>query len=294
VELARLCGVCIRTIQRDLISLESELKIPLTQEGDHYSILEGYILPPISLSLFEAMAIFLASRLCFRQTDENNPHVQLALTKIARALPSPLAEQIRKSVDYIGSKASNPDFIHIFEQVAIAWTTQRKMMIRYQSLQSQETKEWLVCPYFVDMTGVGYSTYVIGHAKHQDREGVTTFKLDRVKEAELLEEGFEIPQGLSLEKLLGSSWGVIWGEETQVKLKFSPRAARRVKESVWHPSQTTRDLPGGGCVLTVRVGSVLEMTPWIRGWGPDVEVLEPQELRKEFCVWANELHKMYI
>jgi predicted DNA-binding transcriptional regulator YafY len=292
-ELARLCGVCIRTIQRDLVSMESELKIPLTQEGDHYSILEGYILPPISLSLFEAMAIFLASRLCLRQTDENNPHVQLALTKIARALPSPLAEQVKKSADYIGSKVSNPNFTHIFEQVAIAWSTQRKMLIRYQSLQSQETKEWVVCPYFVDMTGVGYSTYVIGHARHEDREGITTFKLDRMREAELLEDSFETPDGLSLERLLGSSWGVMWGEETEVKLKFSPRVARRVKESVWHSSQTVEDLPGDGCVLTVRVGSVLEMTPWIRGWGPDVEVLVPKSLRDEFRIWASKLAEIY-
>ncbi len=140
---------------------------------------------------------------------------------------------------------------------------------------------------------MGYSTYVIGHAEHGDKEGITTFKLDRIKEAELLNEGFEIPQGLSLEKLLGSSWGVMWGEETEVKLKFSPQVTRRVKESVWHPSQIIEDLPDGGCVLTVHVGSVLEMTPWIRGWGPDVEVLAPKSLRKEFQGWSKRLYDMY-
>ena len=85
----------------------------------------------------------------------------------------------------------------------------------------------------------------------------------------------------------------MWGEETEVKLKFSPQVTRRVKESVWHPSQTIEDLPGGGCVLIVRVGSVLEMTPWIRGWGPDVEVLEPEELRENFHRWSSELWELY-
>ncbi|NLE00085.1 MAG: WYL domain-containing protein, partial [Fibrobacter sp.] len=33
---------------------------------------------------------------------------------------------------------------------------------------------------------------------------------------------------------------------------------------------------------------------WIRGWGPDVEVLEPEELRERFRRWGEELRKMYI
>lgn len=292
-ELARLCGVCIRTIQRDLLTLEVDLNIPLAQQGDCYSILEGFILPPVSLSLFEAVAVFLASRLSLRQTDENNPHVQLALTKIAALLPSPLAEQTKKSIDAITSRVSNTFFVQIFEQVAIAWTTQRQMRIRYQSLRSDKAKEWLLEPYFVDMTGVGYSTYVIGHAARQGKEGIITFKLDRIESAEVLDRNFEVPPELDLAKLLGSSWGIFWGEETDVKLRFSSNVARRVKEATWHPSQVIEDLADGGCLFKVRVSSTLEITPWIRSWGPDVEVLEPPSLRYEFKKWAQQLNEIY-
>ncbi|MBT9143313.1 MAG: hypothetical protein DDT29_01713 [Dehalococcoidia bacterium] len=41
-----------------------------------------------------------------------------------------------------------------------------------------------------------------------------------------------------------------------------------LRESV----QEIQDLPDGGCLLTVKNRSTLEITPWIRGWGPDVEV----------------------
>jgi predicted DNA-binding transcriptional regulator YafY len=293
-ELAKLCAVCTRTIQRDLLALQSDLDVPITQEGDRYGILDSYILPPLSFSLYEAMALFLASRLVLRQTDESNPHIQTALTKLSGVLPPALAERLKESIQVIGNKPSNPDYIHIFDQVAIAWSTQRRMRICYQSLQSVEAKEWLLAPYFIEVTGVGYSAYVIGHGEHGDKKGITTFKLDRIKEAELLEEGFEIPEGLNLEKLLGSSWGVMWGDDTEVKLKFSARVSRRVKESVWHLSQRIEDLPDGGCLFTVRVGSTLEMTPWIRGWGPDVEVLAPVPLRKEFADYAHRLREIYI
>ena len=41
------------------------------------------------------------------------------------------------------------------------------------------------------------------------------------------------------------------------------------------------DEPDGGCKLRLRVKHSLEMKPWIRGWGPECEVLAPMELRQE-------------
>jgi predicted DNA-binding transcriptional regulator YafY len=96
-----------------------------------------------------------------------------------------------------------------------------------------------------------------------------------------------------MDDLLSSAWGVMYGEEIPIKLKFSRDVTRRVKESIWHPSQTLKDLPDGSCLLTMHVGSTLEMTPWIRGWGPDVEVLEPLELRNQFKMWADRVKEMY-
>ncbi|MEK7777326.1 MAG: HTH domain-containing protein, partial [Chloroflexota bacterium] len=44
-ELAKLCEVCVRTVQRDLLALQSDLEVPVTQDGDRYGILNSYILP---------------------------------------------------------------------------------------------------------------------------------------------------------------------------------------------------------------------------------------------------------
>jgi predicted DNA-binding transcriptional regulator YafY len=263
-ELAKLCGVCGRTIQRDLNALQSELKLPLTQEGSRYILLGDYILPPISFSLYESVALFLASRLAVRQMDELNPHLTAALSKMAKELPYPLDEKVQMSVTLIGKKKSNPRFINTYEQMAFAWMAQRRVAIDYLSLQSNETKKWLLEPYFMEMTGVGYSSYIIGHAAREGKEGIITFKLDRIKKVKLLDENFEIPSDIDIEKLLSTSWGVIWGDDVEIILKFSPKVTRRVKESIWHPSQVILDLPEGGCRLTLKVGSLLEITPWIR------------------------------
>lgn len=294
-ELARLCSVGIRTIQRDIQLLESDLGVPLLKKGnDRFSIEQScYLLPPASLSLYEAVLLFLASRLIMRQTDEYNPHLQTALTKVASLLPAPLSAQLKDTATLVSHNAIKPKGTEIFEQVAIAWATQRRIKIVYRSLRRDKAKEWIVDPYFIEMTGVGFSTYVIGDATSTDRQGITTFKLARIEDIELLGENFQIPEDFRLTELLASSWGVIWGEDTVVKLRFSPNVTRRVKESVWHPSQKIEALSDGGCILTMRVGSVLEITPWIRGWGPDVEVLEPAVLRKDFQLWAEKMHNIY-
>ncbi len=292
-ELAGFCGVCVRTIQRDLLDLQSKLGVPITQNGSRYGIIESYTLPPIFFSLYEAIALFLVSRLALRQIDENNPHIQQALLKVSDVLPSPVAEHLKAGVETIERKPSNPDFIKIFESVAIAWTTQRQLKIEYLSLGSEITKEWVVDPYFVEMTGTGYSMYVIGHAVRTGKEGIITFKLDRINTIEVLDTTFEIPLEFNIDELLATSWGVMWGDETRIRLRFSALVTRRVKESIWHPSQSIEDLPDGGCVVTLIVGSTLEITPWIRGWGPDVEVLEPEALRAEFSGYAQQLYDMY-
>ncbi len=292
-ELAHLCGVSVRTIERDILSLQTDLAVPLTKRGDRYGILDSYLLPPVSFTLYETMALTLAARLVLRQTDEANPHTESALIKLAGMLPSGACDQLKQSAKNLRKKPHDATYLRVFERVAIAWCTQRRLKIRYQSLRSEETREWLLDPYFVDMTGAGFSTYVIGQASREGRSGLITFKLDRIRDIEILEEGFEIPPDADLDELLKSSWGIMRGDETVVKLKFSPQVTRRVKESVWHPSQVIEDLPDGGCLLTVKVASTLEMSPWIRSWGPEVEVLEPAGLREEFRGWARKLWEMY-
>jgi proteasome accessory factor B len=294
VELAQLCGTTVRTIQRDLLILQSDLHVPIIDKGhDRYGIIKDYILPPVSYSLYEALGLFLAARLIIRQTDDNNPHIKSALVKLTAVMPKSLGINLRKSVTNFGKRSVDLKELDVFEKIAIAWVTQKRIKITYQSLNRKQNKEWLVNPYFIEMTGVGYSTYLIGYGESADRNGITTFKLNRIREVIILDEDFDIPEDFNIENLLESSWGVMWGESIEVKLKFSPEVTRRVKETVWHQSQQIQDLPDGSCILTLQVGSALEMTPWIRGWGRDVEVLEPSELREQFKEWARELGWMY-
>ena len=97
--------------------------------------------------------------------------------------------------------------------------------------------------------------------------------------------------------MLESSWGVVWSEHEQapitVRLRFSPAVARRVQESTWHPSQEVEVTEDGAALVKFVVPGLLELVPWLRGWGPEVEVLEPQELREQFRAEAQRQIERY-
>ena len=74
----------------------------------------------------------------------------------------------------------------------------------------------------------------------------------------------------------------------EVVLRFSAAATPHFRERCWHPTQTIDLTPDGGGIFRVRVSEPLEMQPWIRSWGAQVEVLSPDWLRERV---ADELRR---
>jgi proteasome accessory factor B len=294
-ELAGVCQVSHRTINRDLEDLCAEpFRLPLVlDEGWRWRLMEGhrFTLPPVYLSLQEAAALYLAARLLVQVSDEPNPYVGRALMALADALPPEVGLQMRQmAASRLDETCST--FARVFEVVTLGWATGRRVRIWYQSLRSENVREYDLCPYLIEPRGPGNAAYVIGHASYFD--AVRTFKLERIARAELLLETFEVPADFDGARLLRRAWGVMYGEEmVEVVLRFSPRVTRRVKESVWHESQASEDCPDGGCIWRVQVAHTLEMKPWIRGWGPDCEVLAPEELRREIAEEMKRAAEVY-
>jgi CRISPR-associated endonuclease/helicase Cas3 len=51
--------------------------------------------------------------------------------------------------------------------------------------------------------------------------------------------------------------------------------------------------PDGSLIWRARVAEPQEMLPWVRGWGADVEVLEPKELRETLRGEVRRLARTY-
>jgi predicted DNA-binding transcriptional regulator YafY len=283
------------TIHRDILLLKS-MGAKIDRRGLRYILDKRGLLHAVKVSTDELLAIYLAVRLLSRHSDEHNPHVVTALEKLAAALQekSPLiARHIKQAAIAVHARQPRLEYVRALEILTQGWAEGRKVRLRYHSYTKNETTERTFAPYFIEPSGIGYSTYVIGH---DDLRGTTrTFKVERVYDAEISEQTFAIPAGFDPQHMLASAWGVIWRDETEVTvvLRFAPSVVRRVKESTWHHSQKTDDLPDGSCLFTVKIGSTREMLPWVRGWGAAVEVLEPVEFRQEMIAEVRQMMHLY-
>jgi predicted DNA-binding transcriptional regulator YafY len=175
--------------------------------------------------------------------------------------------------------------------VTDAWSRRRALRMSYRSAGKSRSKEVIIDPYFIEPSAAGFATYVIGYS-HTHRH-IRTFKIERIVSADMLPQAFEMPVDLSIDQLLGSAWGIIWGEGHIVKLRFAPDVAWRVRESRWHPSQSLDEMDDGSCVLTITVASLMEIGRWVRSWGDRVEVLSPGALRDELRREAVALARAY-
>lgn len=293
-EMAQMCNVTPRTIQRDLKALE-DAEVPIWQDdnGDkpRYGIVSGYFVPPLRLTLNSASALYLAARLLTRNTDKHNPHITLALSQLAGVLPEPMAEALQLGVQEMAQHEVNIEYRDVFEALTLGWATGRKVKIHYRSAKREGYREHVLEPYFIE-PGERGNTYVVARVEKWDN--IITFKLDRILYSELLKETFEIPEEVSPSQLLGNSWGIMFGDEIQeVVLAFSPNVARRIDETIWHPSQEVEKREDGGRIVRLRLSGTLELQPWIKSWGAACEVLAPESLRQRLIEEAQALNELY-
>ncbi len=291
-EIAQRLELHRRTAYRYLRALEEAQK-PVWGEKGRYGLDRESYLTPVHLNLHESMALFFAARLLSRYSDEKNSHIVSALEKLAGALPdATIARHIAETAYAVSEKGQhNPAFLRHLELLTRAWADRKQVEIQYRSSSGKESRR-ILCTYFLEVSSIGYATYAIGLDSISGE--VRTFKVERIDQARILGQEYEIPPDFNPYAQLAAGWGIMWGgEATEVRLRFSPAAARRVRESVWHHSQKIEDTPDGGCLLSVCIANTMEIKPWIRGWGADVEVLAPPDLRAELAAEAREMARLY-
>ena len=136
--------------------------------------------------------------------------------------------------------------------------------------------------------------YLVGYClKSQD---VRTFRVDRIRDVHLYAAAkFEYPGDFSLREHMGKAWGVIRDETVhQVTLKFNSTVAHQPKTIIFHPSQKiAEEMPDGSLLMTLEVSGLDELKTWILQWGNNIEVLEPDILRKSVKEAALKIAGLY-
>ena len=272
-----------RTVYRDLQALEGEIGVPMWSEGGKWGIVEGGFLPPLRLTLDEAVAFFLAARLTAQFADRYDPDTGAAFQKLAEILPPAVARHLERTIDVLASRPPDERMTRHLRLLARAWVERRIVELTYDAATyspGRPPRKSRVHPYLLEATATTRALYLIGF--DESRGAVRTFKLQRILELSLAPDTFEPPDPAVVQEGLGRAWGVIADqEEVEVELRFDAAIAGLVTETTWHPTERVTHEPDGSVIWRARVPGTLEIRRWILQWGAQVEVIAPPELRDE-------------
>lgn len=291
IEIAERLKVDRTTAYKDRQVLESELPFIEIEPG-RWKIDRLRYVSAIKVDLHEALALYLAARRMSRHTRIAQPHVATAIEKLAVTLRQPMTQRLVRAAGEVLTQNAYPERVAILEIVTRGWVEQRKVRLSYLALRARRPLNHVVSPYLIEPSLWSDGAYVIGYSEVHG--GLATFKIERIETASLSLEGFTIPESFDEQELLKHAWGIWYGEHlpVTVRLQFTKAATRRVKETIWHPTQSIVDMDDG-CVWSAQLAEWQELVPWVRGWGADVEVLEPRELREMLMGEAKALAEQY-
>jgi predicted DNA-binding transcriptional regulator YafY len=187
------------------------------------------------------------------------------------------AEEVRQRVKVLtmGSRALPAAG---FETAASALLNRKRLFIRYQGRVAGEDTEREVSPQRL----VHYRDNWYLDAWCHMRDGLRSFSMDCVRDAEVRSAAAIDVPAADLDAVLGRSYGIFSGEEVAwAKLRFSPVAARWVAAETWHPRQKSTQGADGSYVLEVPYSDDRELLRDVLKFGPEVEVVAPQSLREK-------------
>jgi predicted DNA-binding transcriptional regulator YafY len=202
--------------------------------------------------------------------------------KLAAALTSSgvAGREIHQAAQELAERPRQGNYDAIYRVVMQAYIYRRVLRVTYAPLKGKPF-DTDFAPYLIEPSAIGFTTYVIGQS--QLVNAIRTFKLERIQAAALTRQDYAIPTEFRGLDALKSAWSVVYGENLiEVVLRFGPNVRKRVMETRWHFSEDKHDDPDHpGCLIwQAQVADTLDMLPWIRGWGADVEAVEPKELRE--------------
>jgi len=270
--------ISLRTVYRDIRSLE-EAGVPLVGEaGVGYSIMEGYRLPPVMFTAEEAMTFITAEKLVEKFTDiatrKSYTSAMLKIKSVLRGTEKDMIESIEENVEIMRRYEPIPAQSDNSLPILLRSIADKKVTrIKYTTFQSQETAERTIEPIGIfHENGFWYTI-----AFCQLRNAYRQFRTDRILHIQLLDQTFQ-REHASLKEYL---------EQIPEKQKNLQKIVIRVDRSVIPYLQ--RQKYYHGFVSETALGQQVEMTflsdsltgfsHWFLMMGSHARIIEPEALK---------------
>ncbi len=255
------------------------------------------LLQPAQLDDQEALAILLLSRLC----PVDHPFGSLkpltrGVNKVIQALPEGIRGRVVLGGELIldttdrASLDLPADRKPVYDAIWRALRLRRQMRLWYHEDDSDSLVTTKVGLYRLARIDACWS--VVGRSTlHRE---IRLFRIPWIRRVELTEESYTIPPRFRLERWLSRSERDGSTERSrEVQLRFSARIAPVVQDRHGWTGQRLSLLPGGELDLFLTVPLRDEFVLWILGFGEQVEVIQPAELRQTVKLRAEGIARIH-
>lgn len=190
---------------------------------------------------------------------------------------------------------NNNSFLNLEEKQNLAKlekavASSRVITLAYRNKQS-DVNAFKVCPLGI----VHYEFEGLWYFAGLWKDDIFYYRLDRIKNIAILNENFNYPENFNLKDTISSIWGMEFGKEYRVKVKFKNHGNifEKVRRDLYIRKNGKLYEEDGYLFYEDTVIGINSFKRWIRGFGSSAIVLEPSEVREEIIKSAKESFSLY-
>ncbi len=279
-DIAERFGMSLRTVYRDIKTLE-EAGIPLIGEaGVGYSIMDGYRLPPVMFTREEATAFLTAEKLMERLTDplsdENYKSAMYKIRSVLRMAEKDFLENIDGHIEVIKSRRTSNAKLDLNPlQIILKGIGERNVLsIHYFAARTQQKTERCIEP-----VGVFYQDnywHLIGWCRL--REDYRDFRLDRISNISLTGERFRTLHP-NLNEYISRS-----AKEKNLQavvIRIEKRVEPYISEQKYYNGFISEREVGGMIEMTFLTEFIEGFVRWLMMYGDMAEIISPEILKQK-------------
>ena len=292
--------ISVRTVQRDLKELSAIFPIELNDKNPRdygWRWMKGAHLDIPGLNIPEALAM----RLVETHLRQLMPSSMLEALQGIFSQATSRIEQVAKPSEWLSkvkvvqpNQPVIPPAIDEGTQDAIysALLENRRISALYRTPWMEEWKEYVLNPLGLIMRGP--VSYLVATA--WDYEDPRLYAMHRFGKAEILDEEFRIAERFDLEKAIAGGFAdfASGGEPIHLEFVCEESEASYLEETPLSKDQQMAEAEEGWVRIGATVNNTWQLRWWLLSKGSNIEVLGPENLRKEIAAEIEAASRYYL
>lgn len=279
-DIAERFNISLRTVYRDVKTLE-EAGIPVIGEaGVGYSIMDGYRLPPVIFTKEEATAFLTAEKLIEKLTDNTTEeHYKSAMYKVRSVLRSTekdMLENIEDNIDVMRRYIpSHVGAINNTIQALLKSISEKKVLhIHYTAFYNNEKTERNIEPVGIFFAGGYWHAIAFCCLRNDYRD----FRTDRMLQINTTDLPFK-KQHPSLKTYLEK---VASKEQVEtIIIRVNKKTERYLNNQKYYNGFVSQKVKDNIIEMTFLTSSIEGFARWFLMFGDSAEIVQPAELKQK-------------